>query len=394
MRRFFRIAIAVLAILCLLGGGIFLLKQKKKELSQTPAYGTRARPVTVAKAKKDDLRLEKQYLAVVEPVRQADVSSRVTAVVESIRVDEGQRVKTGDVLAELDAREVEYTIEAASSRIEQARAELAGNRATVRALEKSHKYWQAEKKRALALTEKNAISDSDAEQTAERAADIRGKLTAAREQSRAIEKQIQALEKQKAELAARRSYYTLTSPFDGVVTRRLADPGDMAAPSKNLFTVQDRSGVKLAFDVPQKDLPEVHQGLPAVFKINGGTQKAEIGLMEPAMDKAKMMRAEIWLDRAAAAGLVPGAYLPVTISVAQLEDVILLPASALIEGPQGRTHVFTVKDKTLSATPVQLLGRAADRAAIRGIDADTQVVKNTYLGWATLSSGQKVEVVE
>jgi multidrug efflux pump subunit AcrA (membrane-fusion protein) len=112
------------------------------------------------------------------------------------------------------------------------------------------------------------------------------------------------------------------------------------------------------------------------------------------MDKAKMMRAEIWLDRAAAAGLVPGAYLPVTISVAQLEAVILLPASALIEGPQGRTHVFTVKDKTLSATPVQLLGRAADRAAIRGIDADTQVVKNTYLGWATLSSGQKVEVVE
>jgi hypothetical protein len=53
--------------------------------------------------------------------------------------------------------------------------------------------------------------------------------------------------------------------------------------------------------------------------------------------------------------------------------------------------VFTVKDKTLSAKPVQLLGRIADRAAVKGIEAETQVVKNTYLGWAALSSGEKVE---
>ncbi|MBA2880914.1 RND family efflux transporter MFP subunit [Desulfosalsimonas propionicica] len=395
MRRGFRIGIPILVIICLVGGAILLVKQKKKDLGQTPAYGLKPRPVTVAVAEKGDLALKKEYLAVVEPFNEARVSARVTAEVEDIRVDEGDGVKAGEVLAELDAKEVEYAIDAVSSRIEQARAELSGSRATVEALRESYAYWRAEKKRSRALSEKGAISKSEAEQTAQKAADIKGKLTAAQTKSSAIERQIDALKKQKAELFTRRGYYTIKSPFDGIVTGRLADLGDMAAPAKTLFTVQDPSGVKIAFDVPQKDLPEVQKGLKAAFEVNGGMQKAEIRLMEPALDKAKMMRAEIWLDRAAAAGLDTGAYLPVTVKVAQLTDVILLPASALIEGPQqGRTHVFTVKDKTLSAKPVQLLGRTADRAAVRGIDAKTQVVENTYLGWATLSSGEKVEVVQ
>ncbi|MFO7860072.1 MAG: efflux RND transporter periplasmic adaptor subunit [Desulfosalsimonas sp.] len=394
MRRSIRIGIPVLVIICLVAGGIFLVKQKKKELGQTPAYGARPRPVTVAVTEKGDLTLEKDYLAVVEPFHEARVSARVTAAVEDIRVDEGDRVKAGEVLAELEAEEVEIAVDVLSSRIEQTRAELSGSRATVEALKESHQFWQAEKKRALNLVEKGAISESEAQQTAEKAADVRGKLTAAQEKSVAIEKQIDALKKQKAELRTRRGYYTIKSPFDGIVTQRLADPGDMAAPSKNLFTVQDQSRLKIAFDVPQKDLPEVQQGQTAAFQVKGDMQKAEIRLMEPAMDKAKMMRAEIWPEATGAAGLVPGSYLPVAVIVENLKDVVLIPASALIEGPQGRTHVFTVKDNTLSANPVQLLGRAADRAAVKGIDADTQVVKNTYLGWAGLSSGEKVEAVQ
>ncbi|MFW5874644.1 MAG: hypothetical protein ACOCUC_00265 [bacterium] len=55
MRRSVRIGIPVLVVICLIGGGFFLVKQKKKELGQTPAYGARPRPVTVAAAEKGDL---------------------------------------------------------------------------------------------------------------------------------------------------------------------------------------------------------------------------------------------------------------------------------------------------------------------------------------------------
>ena len=394
MRRVFRIGIPALVIVCLIGGGILLVMLKKRDLRRTRAYGARPRPVTVTAAEIGDLALEKQYLAVVEPARQADIIARVTAVVENIRVDEGDRVKAGEILAELEAKEVEHAIEAVSASIAQAEAELAGNRATVAALKESHEYWQADKKRDLTLAKRGAITESEAQRTAEKAADIRGKLTAARKKSVSIDNQIDALKQHKAELAARRGYYTLKSPFDGVVTERLADPGDMADPSKILFTVQDQSGVKLAFDVPQKDLSEVHKGLKAVFNVNGAIRKAEIRLMEPAMDTAKMMRAEIWLDRAAAAGLNAGAYLPVTVTVEQLTNVTLLPATALIEDPQGKTHVLAVAEDRIATKPVEVLGRAGDTVAVRGVAAKTKVVENTYLGWATLSSGQKVEAVQ
>ena len=393
MRRGTRTTIVLLVLFLLIGGGVFLLQQKKKELSQVSQYGGQPRPVTVAQAEKGDLRIEKEYLAVVEPFEEARISARVTAEIQRIAVDEGDQVEAGSVLAELDAEEIEHRIESAEANIEQARADLSANRATVRALEKSHDYWQAEKKRDSALADKGSMSRAEAEKTAEQAARIQGELAAARQKSRAIRKKIEALRQQKAELSARRGYYTLTSPFAGRVSERGADAGDMAAPGKTLLVVQDQSRLKIAFDIPQKDLPEVNKDKTVAFSVGGQSRKAPISVMHPALDKAKMMRAEAWLDRQASAGLSPGAYLPVSVSVKQLDNVILVPESALIEGPKGKRHVFAVTGDRLTAQPVRVLGRAPDKVAVEGIDAGTLVVENTYLGWATLSSGDKVEAV-
>lgn len=393
-RRVLRIVILVVVLICLVGGGALLVLRKKQEIRQTQAFGTQPRPVTAVKAVSGDLTLDLAYLAVVEPAQQAVISARVSSTVESVRVDEGDRVEAGQVLAELDAREIEQAVEVLTARIEQAEAELAGNQATIEALKESEIYWQAEKRRDSVLAEKGAVSTSEAEQTAQKAAEVRGQLRATEKKSRAIEKQIETLQIQQAELRIRRGYYTLTSPFAGVVTQRLTDTGDLAAPARQLFEVQDRSMYKVAFDLPQKDLPSIQEGQTVTYTVNDGSRKASIQLLEPSISPAKMMRAEVWLEGEAAAELTPGAYLPITVQVQQLDDVILIPASALIEAPQGETHVFAVEEGKLAACAVHVLGRTADRVAVSGIEADTQVVANSYLGWATLSSGQTVEVVE
>lgn len=393
-RRVLRIAIPLVVLICLVGGGALLVLQKKQELRQTQAYGSHPRPVTAVEAVRGNLTLDKAYLAVVEPAQLAEISARVSSTVESVHIDEGARVETGQILAELDAREIEQAVEVLGARIEQAEAELAGNEATIEALAASDIYWQAEKRRSFVLEESGAITKSESEQSAQKAADVRGQLRAAENKSQAIEKQIEALQKQESEQRTRLGYYTVTSPFAGVVTQRLADTGDLASPLHPLFEVQDWSMYKIAFDVPQKDLPEIQEGQTVVFEVSDLGRRATIQLLEPAINRAKMMRAEVWLDGEAAAGLNPGAYLSITVEVEQLNDVILIPASALIQAPEGRTHVFAVEDGKLAARVVHVLGRSADRVAVRGIEAKTQVVANSYLGWATLSSGQKVEAVE
>lgn len=201
------------------------------------------------------------------------------------------------------------------------------------------------------------------------------------------------MKKQKAERLARRGYYTLTSPFTGILAKRMADVGDLASPSKNLFEVHDRSMSKIVFDVPQKDLPRLKKGQTVTFRIDDQIRKGEIQLLEPAINQAKMMRAEVWLDGESADALTPGAYVSLKVNMERLKNIILIPASALIEGPEGATYVFAVREGKLAATSVRVLGRSADRLAVRGVEAGTRVVANTYLGWATLSSGQKVEVV-
>ncbi len=394
MKRGFRIGLVLLVIVLLIGGGVFLIRQKKTELSQASPYGGRPRPVTVVAAQKGDLNIEHEYLAVVEPFEEARISARVTAEAKQVLVDEGDRVDAGSVLAELDAEEIEHRIASAGAAIEQARADLSASRATVGALETSSAFWQAEKDRDRTLADKGAISPAQAEKTAEQAANIQGELNAARQKSRALQKQIQARQQQKAELTSRRGYYTLTSPFSGRVSERMADAGDMAAPGKTLFVIQNQNRIKISFDVPQKDLPEVNKTKTVAFSAGGQSQNAPISVMHPALDKAKMMRAEVWPKPATTAGLTPGAYLPVTVRIKKLENVILIPESALIAGPEGTDQVFAVTDGSLTAKSVEVLGRSGDMAAIKGIGAGTRVVENTYLGWATLSSGEKVEAVQ
>jgi len=188
-------------------------------------------------------------------------------------------------------------------------------------------------------------------------------------------------------------YYTLKSPISGVVAERRVDPGDMASPSRTLIRVQTTDRLKLAFDVPQKDLPRVSQGQNCTFRVDGQKQSAAISLMHPSLNKARMMRAEVRLQNRAEQGLDPGMYVPVSVVLDTLREATLVPRSSLIPSPEGQKHVFAVQDGRLNPRAVEVLGASGDRAVVSGIKPGVSVVKNTFLGWARLSSGEKVEAV-
>ncbi|MCF8026391.1 MAG: biotin/lipoyl-binding protein, partial [Desulfobacteraceae bacterium] len=240
MRRNLRIVLVVVIVVGVLAAAVFLVAQKKKELGQAPEYGDKPMPVTAVKAEKGDLHKKKDYLGVVKPAREAGVSTKVSAKVETVHVDEGDRVNAGEILVELDSEEIGYKLDSIQSRIQEAEADLSGNKATTRALESSYRYWKSEKERNQNLLEKKAVSASEAERVAEKAAEVRGKLTAAKEKTTAIKARISSLRNQKKELRAKLDYYAITSQYNGTVSERLVDPGDMASPSKLLLKIEDR----------------------------------------------------------------------------------------------------------------------------------------------------------
>ncbi|OQY04176.1 MAG: hypothetical protein B6I25_07310 [Planctomycetales bacterium 4572_13] len=381
MKKLSRKKILVLIILtAIVLFAVLLIQRKKHKLAGAPKYGMRPVPVRVITSRFGSLATKIDYLAVFEPVQTANVSARLTTVVDKLLCDEGYTVKAGDTLIELDGREIKNDIA-------QAQSELEANKATVTSLENSDKYWNREAQRDKTLADKGDIPGAAAEATADKASEFEGKLDAAKHKSAALEHLIGSLE-------TKLSYCTIKSPYNGLVTQRLVDPGDLATPAQKLLVIEDRSQLKLTFDIPQQDLAKVQEGLSVRFISNGKTQKAELTHMYPSLDKARMLRAEVFLSGNQIDSLTCGQYLAVSVLLNEIKDAVILPASCLIEGPEHSHYVFVVKDGILTHHKVKVLVSSGDKVAVEGIGPNEQVVTNTFLGWATLSSGEKVEIIQ
>jgi len=392
-----RIALRILVVLgvaaAVIGGGLWLVQRKQRALAEAPKYGMQPTPVRVAVARRGALVRKRGYLAVVQPVRVANVSARLTATVEKVLYDENEPVKAGDVLVILDGRQVEESIASMKAQVEQAQADLASNQATAEALAKTVAYWEREAGRDKTLADKGVIPAAQAEGTADKADEARGQRDAAQKKSSAIEHLIESLRRKQAELETQLSYCTIRSPFDGLVSHRLVDPGDLASPGKVLMEVEDRRQLKLCFDVPQQDLPEVREGLAVRFAVNGQDRKATLSHLFPSLNLARMLRAEVYLSGPEAEGLSSGAYVPLGVVLGETKDAVLVPASSLVESPDRKPYVFVVRDGQLEARPVNVVGSSGDDVAVEGLEAGQEVVLSTFLGWAMLSSSQKVEVM-
>jgi len=372
------IVLIILAAIILFA--VLLIQRKKHKLAGAPKYGMRPVPVRVITSRLGSLATKIDYLAVVEPVQTANVSARLTAAVDKLLCDEGDTVKAGDTLIELDGREIKNDIARVQS-------ELEANKATVTSLEKSVAYWNREAGRDKTLADKGDIAGAAAEATADKASEFKGKLDAAKHKSAALEHLIDSLE-------TKLSYCTIKSPYNGLVTQRLVDPGDLATPAKKLLVIEDRSKLKLTFDIPQQDLAKVQEGLSIRFISNGKTQKAELTHMYPSLDKARMLRAEVFLSDNQIDSLTCGQYLAVSVLLNEIKDAVILPASCLVECPKHFKHVFVVKDGQLNHHKVKVLASTEDTVAVEGVEPNEQVVTNTFLDWTILSAGKKVEILK
>jgi RND family efflux transporter MFP subunit len=369
-----------------------LVQRKRADLAGAPAFGERPRPVTVVEARKGEFTRQRDYLAVVEPATRAEMTARVSARVMEMLVDEGERVRKGQPLVRLDAREPRQQLNVIDAQIAEARAERSATRARLEALEVSAEYWRKEASRFEKLGDTGAVPVSDMEKALQKASEIEGELEAAQQQAEALTSRIQRLKKEKAQQQTRLGYYTMKSPMEGVITRRHVDPGDMASLNQPLCEVEPANDLRFAFDVPQEDVSSLREGLTVRYQVNGQARQGPLELLYPTLNRARMMRAEVPLNKTPPA-LTSGAYVPVSVVLDEYESATLLPRSCLIDSPEDKPHVFTVTDGRLTARAVEVLGFTGETVAVRGVEADAKVVHHTYLGWATLTAGEKVEPI-
>jgi multidrug efflux pump subunit AcrA (membrane-fusion protein) len=294
----------------------------------------------------------------------ADLYAKDSGYLSDVKVDIGDHVKKGDLLAVIDDPELQQQLsstqallaakqeqaKAAESGVQQSKALLDVAKRQLAALQAERDLAQATLKRQEELFKEKAATNQQMDemrakaQVAGAAADVgEAKIASAEadvhaaEAARAVAAaQVQVTSADLDRIRTLLGYTKVIAPFDGVITRRLVSPGDLvqsAITNRNvpLFTCQKVDVVRVFCDVPEGSASAMRAGLKAEVRLSGNAAKpipATVARVSGAMDPAtRTMRIEIDLPNPDAA-MRPGMYAQVTLS--------LQPAAGVAEADSRR----------------------------------------------------------
>jgi multidrug efflux system membrane fusion protein len=330
-------------------------------------------PVTVAKVIVRAVPLVITATGTVEAAQNADVGSQVGGVVTRVAFAEGQEVKAGQVLFELDPRPFRNALEAAQ-------ATLARDRAQAKTARK-------EADRAKQLFEQNVLSQAEWDQ-----------------KRAASESAVATVRSDEAAVANARlnlQYATIRAPVSGQTGRLMVHAGDLvkAATSDPLVKVVQTRPIRVRFPVPVSDVPLVQRfrrGDPRVeVTIPGGDSLPITGrlvFVDNAVDEASgtlLLKGE-FPNRDGA--LVPGQFVDVRLVLEQEHDRLVVPAAAVSRGQEGAFVYVVQPDSTVQTKPVSVERTLDDLVVLNaGVEAGESVITD---GQLRLAPGSKVIVRE
>lgn len=352
------------------------------------------------------LRQEFPVTGIIKPEEGAEVKtgSRFTGVIDRLHVRLGDAVKKGQVIAELDNREQEAECVRLNATIRKLRAELDMARKTyplqireTQALLDSaraeHVYAQKKLRRVNSLHKASAVSRDEAERVRQEA-DVAA--AAAQQQKTARERLeeeftlrtlylAEAIAEAEAELATaniRRSYATIVSPMDGVVSEITAQEGETLVAGLQvayLITVLDPSRLELQMFVDENDIGRVQPGTRVAFTVESFRDRVfegHVDLIHPGPEIRNNIvyyRALVRLSPETALSLRPEMTARCTVIVGEKENVLCVPNTAF-KWIQDKKVVFV--EETAGVRPVLV------RTGMEGL-THTEVL-------AGLEEGQKV----
>jgi multidrug efflux pump subunit AcrA (membrane-fusion protein) len=348
----------------------------------------------------------------IEGFEQTPLFARITGYIAKWNVDMGDRVKSGQVLAELSVpelheqlRQKEAAVALAEAQVSEAERTLAAAEATLKKAEAALKLaeagriraesnyvrWEAEYSRIRRLapsgsaTQSNLDETADAFKSAEAARDENraaiAVATAALNESKAqrdkaaasvkvAEANSKAADADRRHTAAMLDYSHIRAPFDGVVTRRSIDVGHLVQPPTGtggapLCVVTRTDPVRIFVEVPEADAPLLQDGTPAVVRVQALQEQEFSGRVTRTSwvldTQSRTLRAQIDLPNRDGR-LRPGLYATARITV-ERPGALTLPASAILT-QDDEPAVFRVEDGKAVRMPVKLGGRQSDRVEL------------------------------
>jgi len=424
-RRTLTFVVLGAVVLLLLAIGIIpRIRRRQAALDQVSAAQNRIATVSAvtaqAAAGSSDLTLPANTLA----VSVASIYARSDGYVRERYVDIGSKVKAGQLLAVIETPEVDQQLEQGNATLsqakatrEQARAALAQaqaalnqDQANLRQAQSNEEISSITNTRWQVLVNKGVIpkqsgderrTDFDARRAAVAAAQAAvetGQANVGAQQANLVAAQaaIEAQEANVRRLAHLRGFERIVAPFDGVITERKIEKGDLitagSGSDRNLFSIAQPNILRIQVNVPQTYSVDIKPGDITDVTVQerpGEVFPGKIARTANALDPlARTLLTEVYVDNGTGR-LLPGMYSQVRFHIGRSHPVEIVPTDTLIVDSQGMRLATVTSQKTIHFVQVEV-GRdlGANMEITNGIHAGDIVVSNPS---DSLEEGQRVE---
>jgi RND family efflux transporter MFP subunit len=350
---------------------LMLSCQPKKSAEEAQEISLAANPVQVFEARRQKISEKLLFTGLIEAWNKVNITPDVGGKIAKIYVEEGENVKEGQLLAELDTRAIRL-------QLEQARAGLA-------VAEASYNDAKRNIERMERLKAENAISEQQYEQ-----------VKLAFEASEAQLQQARAalnLAEHNLEVSIMRA------PFRGVVASKNAEVGDVInplmggfSPTSGVLTLMDFSRVKIEIDVALQDISRIKKGQAAFLSVDAFPDQQFPGRVSvvnlTADPSSKKFSVQVTADNPELI-LKPNTFGEVTLELTTHEDALVIPQKAVLENK----YVFVAQeDNTVVRKEVFLGLQNTDMVEVTsGIEEGDMVVVEGNYG---LEDGAKIEINE
>ncbi len=348
--------LGALVVLAAAGGGWYAFSPRPTSVQTTPI-------VTVYPSQQFVVLNSSGYVVA---QRKAAIASKASGRLEWLGVAEGSRVKAGDVIARLDARDLAAQLESASASIKVARAAVeqaeAENRDATASLNRTQDLLKQKFVSPAALDQAKARADRAVAGIASAKAGVAVAEANARNAQVAVD------------------YTHIRAPFDGIILSKSANVGDMVTPFSSaadskgaVVTMADMSTLEVEADVSESSLSKISVGQPAEITLDAlpdARFRGTVSRIVPTVDRAKAtvmtkVRFERIDPRVLPEMSAKVSFLSQAVTAEQQKPMTAVSAEALAQR-DGKTVVVVVRDGKAAVVAVTAGNRIGDQTAISG----------------------------
>jgi RND family efflux transporter MFP subunit len=333
--------------------------------------------VTIATASTTETADRLEAGGIVTARETAVISSRIAATIARIAAAAGDRVRAGDVLLTLDARDVVERAQQARAAARAAEKTLAQARADQAAAEADETLAAAWRGRIATLHERRAATDQERDEANARLAAAAARVAAARAGADAADAQLDAARAAAEAAAAAEAFTVVRAPFDGLVVEHLTDRGNLAAPGVPLLRIESDRDRQVVARVDEARAAYVHVG-DRVTVVLADAPSGDAGVDAVVAEIARAVDVDqraftVKVDPAFPVQARSGSFARVVFAGAR-RRVLVVPAAAVRRRGQV-SSIFVVQDGVARLRLVDVGAALSGNVEIlAGVDAGESVV--------------------